>query len=38
MRWRLGNYQTEITNRFATFENLSADEDITRAWDSTKRI
>jgi len=27
-------YQIEITNRFAALENVSEDEDITRAWDS----
>jgi len=28
--------QIEITNRFATLENLSDDEDINRAWENTK--
>src|SRR5215475_13698446 len=29
-------YQMEITNRFAAFENVSDDEDINRAWESIK--
>jgi hypothetical protein len=29
-------YQIEITNRFATLENLSDDEDINRAWKNIK--
>jgi hypothetical protein len=29
-------YQVEITNRFAAFEDLSDDEDITRTWESIK--
>ena len=29
-------YQIEITNRFATLENVSEDEDINRAWESVK--
>ena len=31
-------YQIEITNRFATLENVSEDEDINRAWESIKKI
>ena len=27
-------YQIEITNRFATLENLSDDEDINKAWEN----
>ena len=27
-------YQREITNRFATLENVREDEDINRAWES----
>jgi hypothetical protein len=29
-------YQIEITNKFATLENVSGDEDINRAWESMK--
>jgi len=29
-------YQIEITNRFASLENLSKDENINRAWESIK--
>ena len=29
-------YQIEITNRFATLENVSEDEDINRSWKSIK--
>jgi hypothetical protein len=29
-------YQIEITNRFATWENLSDDKDINRAWENIK--
>ena len=29
-------YQIEITNRFAAFENLSNDEDINRGWENIK--
>jgi hypothetical protein len=31
-------YQIEITNRFAALENVSEDEDISRAWESIKEI
>ena len=34
MSWRFGNYQIDITNRFAALENLSDDEDINRAWEN----
>ena len=30
------HYQTEITNRFATLENLSDGEDINLAWENIK--
>ena len=30
-------YQTEITNRFATLGNISDDEDINRAWENIKK-
>jgi hypothetical protein len=36
MSRRLGNYQIEITNRFAALENLNDDEDVNRTWDNTK--
>jgi hypothetical protein len=36
MTGRLGNYQIDITNRFAALENLSDDEDINMAWQSIK--
>jgi len=29
-------YQTEITNSFATLENLSDDEDVDRTWENIK--
>ena len=29
-------YQTEITNRFATLENLNDDEDVNRTWENIK--
>jgi glycine betaine/choline ABC-type transport system substrate-binding protein len=29
-------YQIEITNSFAALENLNTDEDINRAWETTK--
>jgi hypothetical protein len=29
-------YQTEITNRFAAFENLNYDEDVNRTWENIK--
>jgi hypothetical protein len=29
-------YQIEITNRFATLENLNFDEDLNRAWENNK--
>jgi DNA anti-recombination protein RmuC len=29
-------YQIEITNRFATLENLNLDEDVNRAWENIK--
>jgi len=31
-------YQIEITNRFAAFENLSDGEDTYRAWENIKRV
>ena len=31
-------YQIEITNTFAAFENLDADEDVNRAWENIRRI
>jgi len=31
-------YQIEITNRSASLENVSEDEDINRAWESIKKI
>jgi len=36
MSWMLGNYQIEITNRFATLENLNDGEDISRDWENIK--
>jgi hypothetical protein len=36
MNWRLGNYQIEISNRFAALENLRVSEDINRAWENIK--
>jgi bifunctional DNA-binding transcriptional regulator/antitoxin component of YhaV-PrlF toxin-antitoxin module len=30
------DYRIEITNRFATLENVSGNEDINRAWESMK--
>jgi len=29
-------YQTEITNRFASLENLNDDEDVNRTWENTE--
>ena len=29
-------YQIEITNRFATLENVNVDEDVNRAWENIK--
>ena len=29
-------YQIEITNRFAAFENLNEDEDVNKTWENTK--
>jgi len=31
-----GQYQIEITNRFATLENLNDDEDVNRTWENIK--
>jgi hypothetical protein len=31
-------YQIEITNSFATLENASEEEDISRAWEALKKI
>jgi len=36
MSQRLGNYQIEITNRFAGLENLNDDEDVDRTWEHIK--
>jgi len=36
MSWRLGNYQIEITDRFAALENLSDEENINGAWENIK--
>ena len=36
MSQRLGNYQIEITNRFAGLENLNDDEDVDRTWENIK--
>ena len=36
MSWRFGNYQIDITNRFAALENLSDDEDIKREWENIR--
>jgi len=30
------HYQLEITNRFATLENLNDDEDVNRTWENIK--
>ena len=38
MSWRLGNYQIEITDRFAALENISDGQDIHRAWENIKDI
>jgi hypothetical protein len=35
--WRLGNYQIDITTRFAALENLSDDENINNAWYNIKK-
>ena len=29
-------YQIDITNRFATLENLNEDEDVNRTWENIK--
>jgi len=36
MNWKLGNYQIEISNRFASLENLSDSKDINKAWENIK--